>query len=85
MLGANMMIRPVFEAGATECEVVLPGNSEEWVNMWTGDVYSSAADATYTVSCAVGFPAVFYRNTAEWDISSILGKYVVTEITQEVF
>lgn len=58
LLGEDVLVAPVLEAGATECSVYLP-NGCEWVHLWTGTI--SAGGQTVTVSAAIGAPPVFCK------------------------
>lgn len=57
LYGADLLVAPVIEEGATERTVVLPGQ-EPWRHCWTGEDY---APGTHAVPAPIGKPPVFYR------------------------
>ena len=54
--GADMIVAPVTEEGATRREVVLPPG--DWRHLWTGDVVPAG---TYEIDAPIGRPPVFTR------------------------
>lgn len=75
MLGENVLMAPQFGDGLTTREVVLPGPTV-WTHMWNGATYNVTGDSsTVTVDAPLGSPAVFYRDTASYTISTVLSKY----------
>ncbi|MCZ8324981.1 MAG: alpha-glucosidase [Sphingomonadaceae bacterium] len=57
LYGADLLVAPVIEEGATAREVILPGEGE-WVHAFTGATYAAG---THTVAAPIGTPPVFYR------------------------
>lgn len=74
MLGENVLVAPAFKANMTEREVYLPGPAS-WKHMWTGEVHQIQSSETVKVSCELGYPAVFYRDTEEYQISKVLDQF----------
>jgi len=76
MLGENIMMAPIFKAGAVSRDVYLPGPAE-WKQLWTGEVFSVGEHglALEDFSCPMGAPCVFTRDTQEWNMSEILAGY----------
>ena len=65
MLGADFMIAPVVDQGATSVSLYLPAGS--WTHLWTGQqMGSSDQGETITVDAPIGEPAVFYRTDSSW-------------------
>jgi hypothetical protein len=62
----------------TQRQVYLPGPAK-WKHMWTGEVYDIVSSETVTVKCDLGYPAVFYRDTAEYEISKVLDQFKTAE------
>jgi alpha-glucosidase len=58
LLGPDLLIAPVIEAGRTDWEVRLPSGCE-WVHLWSGQTY--AGGQTVCVEAALGEPPVFWR------------------------
>lgn len=57
LYGADLLVAPVIEEGATMRNVILPGG-EEWIHAFTGE---RLAPGTHQVAAPVGTPPVFYR------------------------
>ena len=57
LYGADLLVAPVFEAGAEARSVVLPGDAP-WRHVWTGQDY---APGRHDVAAPIGQPPVFYR------------------------
>ncbi|MBI5296608.1 MAG: alpha-glucosidase [Chloroflexi bacterium] len=65
MLGADFLIAPVTDEGATTVTAYLPQG--RWIHLWTGAVYGSAEKGTYvTVDAPIGQPGVFYKEGSAW-------------------
>ena len=78
MLGENILVSPVF--GEKEyIDVYLPGETE-WTHLWSGTTYKVNSNGLKLRSFLVmyGQPAVFYRDTASFKISSVLEPYRTT-------
>lgn len=65
MLGADFMIAPVVDEGATELNVYLPAG--EWVHLWSGkEMGSASAGGWVEIKDAVlGQPPVFYKKGSQ--------------------
>jgi alpha-glucosidase (family GH31 glycosyl hydrolase) len=50
MLGDDLLVAPVTEAGATEWPVYLPAG--DWVDVWTGDAHAGGRVVTRAVPIA---------------------------------
>lgn len=57
LYGADLLVAPVIEEGATERRVLLPAGTP-WRALWTGQDHSAG---TETVAAPIGQPPVFYR------------------------
>lgn len=57
LYGADMLVAPVIEEGATDRTVILPG-AEPWAHLWSGCAF---APGTHRVAAPLGQPPVFYR------------------------
>jgi alpha-glucosidase len=57
LYGADLLVAPVIEAGASEREVILPGEGP-WLHCWSGELF---APGTHTIPAPIGQPPVFYR------------------------
>ncbi len=57
LYGADLLVAPVIEAGATARDVILPGEGE-WFHAFTGATFAAG---THTVAAPIGTPPVFYR------------------------
>ena len=65
MLGADFLIAPVVDEGATSVSLYLPAGS--WVHLWSGERYGSeASGVTLEIDAPIGEPAVFYRAESTW-------------------
>ncbi len=62
LYGADMVVAPVIEQGATERHVVLPGDMP-WRHLWTGKVYQPG---THVVPAPIGVPPVFVRSDSHF-------------------
>jgi sulfoquinovosidase len=56
--GAELIVAPVIDAGATEWPVYLPAGAE-WVHLWSGERF--VGGVTVTVPAPLGEPPIFYR------------------------
>ena len=61
LLGRDVLVAPVYEAGKTEREVYLP--DDEWVHLWTGRTYGKGVNV---VGAELGFTPVFYRKNSKY-------------------
>ncbi len=59
--GADMIVAPVIEEGATRREVILP--SGEWRHLWSGDVYAAGR---HEIDAPIGQPPVFTRVASDF-------------------
>lgn len=57
LYGADLLVAPVIEEGATMRNVILPGE-DEWIHAFTGETLSPGSHA---VAAPIGTPPVFYR------------------------
>lgn len=57
LYGAELLVAPVIEEGATARDLILPGEGE-WVHAFTGERFAAG---THTVAAPIGTPPVFYR------------------------
>ncbi len=57
LYGADLLVAPVIEEGASTREVILPGDTP-WRHVFTGQDF---APGTYQISAPIGQPPVFYR------------------------
>lgn len=57
LYGADLMVAPVIEEGATRRRVVLPGTGP-WRHAWSGEDF---APGTHDIAAPIGHPPVFYR------------------------
>ncbi|MGB0588207.1 MAG: alpha-glucosidase [Myxococcota bacterium] len=65
MLGADFLIAPVVDEGATTVSLYLPAG--RWVHLWSGAPYGDeAAGVTLEIDAPIGQPAVFYRAGSAW-------------------
>jgi alpha-glucosidase len=73
LFGPDVLVCPVVDARQVRKEVYLP--KDEWVHLWTGDVYIGAN--TVEVGCPVGYPPVFYKKSSKYSklFQSITQKY----------
>ena len=62
LYGADMVVAPVIEEGATSRQVVLPGDMP-WRHLWSGKIYQPG---THTVSAPIGEPPVFVAPTSRF-------------------
>jgi sulfoquinovosidase len=75
MLGGNILMAPIFNKGLSSRNVILPGPTT-WTHLWTGELYFVDSDfEQISVKCELGYPAVFYRDTEEYVISTYLAPY----------
>ena len=72
MLGPNILMAPVFEAGKDSRDVYLAGPAT-WKHMWSGEEFEVGSEGLYLMdfSAPLGQPAVFTRDTDEFTISDI--------------
>jgi len=57
LYGADLLVAPVIEEGATGRTVILPG-AEPWTHLWSG---KASAPGTHDIDAPLGQPPVFYR------------------------
>ena len=57
LYGADLLVAPVIQQGATARNLVLPGESP-WRSVWTGEYLAAG---TYRIDAPIGRPPVFYR------------------------
>lgn len=57
LLGADMLLAPVYEKGATSRQVFLPKG--EWINFWTGEQYNG--NASYLINAPIEQIPCFIR------------------------
>ena len=57
LYGADLLVAPVITEGATQRDVILPGNAT-WRCVWTG---ADLPSGTHIVDAPIGRPPVFYR------------------------
>lgn len=57
LYGADLLVAPVIEEGASEREVILPGDAT-WRHVWTGEDH---APGRHIITSPLGQPPVFYR------------------------
>ena len=75
MLGENVMMAPVFANGVSTLSVILPGPTT-WTHMWDNTTYEVTGDSlTVQVDAGLGRPAVFYRDTPSYTISTVLSQF----------
>ncbi len=58
LYGPDLLVAPVWQAGAETRTVHLP-NGTDWVHVWSGKTLAGGTDAT--VAAPLGEPAIFYR------------------------
>lgn len=58
MLGDQLLVAPVLEAGVGRLQVVLPAGS--WVHLWPRTTYRAVPGTRIEVAAPIGQPAVFY-------------------------
>ena len=61
MLGPDILVAPVWQAGRTEWQVYLPEGS--WVHLWSGSRFGAG---DHMVPAPLGEPPVFYREGSRW-------------------
>ena len=61
LLGPDVLVAPVWQAGQTERDVYLPEGS--WVHLWTGKEYGKG---DHTVPAPLGNTPVFYKSDSRW-------------------
>lgn len=81
MLGENIVMAPIFKSKQTTRNVVLPGPAT-WTRLFSGETIEVTGDSlTLTeVSCEMGAPAVYYRDTADYLMSEVLDQYLETQV-----
>lgn len=62
MLGADFLIAPVLDVGATTVRAYLPAG--QWVHLWSKQTYTGGV--WVTVDAPLGQPGVFYRADSVW-------------------
>ncbi|BBP82503.1 alpha-glucosidase [Pseudomonas sp. Pc102] len=58
MLGDQLLVAPVLEAGVGRLQVALPAGS--WVHLWSRTTYRAVPGTRIEVAAPIGQPAVFY-------------------------
>lgn len=61
LLGRDILVAPVYLAGAEDWPVYLP--EDTWIHMWTGKKYGKG---DHKVKAEMGFPPVFYRQESSY-------------------
>lgn len=61
LLGADILVAPVWQAGQTQREVYLPKG--EWIHLWSGE---ACEGGTVTVAAPMGDTPVFYKKDSQW-------------------
>ena len=61
LLGRDVLVAPVWQAGQAERTVYLPDDT--WVHLWTGETYGQGE---HTVPAPLGSTPVFYRAGSRW-------------------
>ena len=61
LLGSDVLVAPVWQAGKTEWQVYLPEGN--WIHLWTGETYGKG---DHTVPAPLGNTPVFYQNDSRW-------------------
>ena len=61
LLGRDVLVAPVWQAGQTERTVYLPDDA--WIHLWTGEKYGKGEHA---VPAPLGSTPVFYREGSRW-------------------
>lgn len=66
LLGSDLLVAPVLEAGAVRRRVHLPPGA--WNDFWTGRRFDSPSPegTEIEVDAPIGRPPAFYRNDSEW-------------------
>ena len=62
LLGADFLIAPVTDEGATTVSVYLPHG--EWIHVWSGKTYNGGQ--TVSIPAPLGQPGVFYLKGSRW-------------------
>ena len=62
LLGPDLLVAPVIDAGATRWRSYLPAGTE-WIHVWSGTQYGGGQDVE--VAAPIGEPPVFYRKASE--------------------
>ncbi|GAA0577100.1 alpha-glucosidase [Halomonas salifodinae] len=63
LLGPDLLVAPVHEAGRHDWSVYLPAGVE-WVHPWSGERHAGGGRVTVAAPC--GEPPVFYRADSQW-------------------
>jgi alpha-glucosidase len=63
LFGADVLVAPVLEAGATRRRVYLPEGAR-WVHFWSDGVQEGGR--WLEVACPFGEPPVFWREGSAW-------------------
>ena len=61
LLGADMLVAPVYLSEQTEWEVYLPQGN--WIHLWTGEPFEKGV---HTVAAPMGNPPVFYKSDSQY-------------------
>ena len=75
LLGKDLIIYPALDKAQTSVTVDLPKG--EWIHLFTGNCYSKG---TFTISCPIGTPAVFYNASSQHSqtfktIANVINQY----------
>ncbi len=76
LLGADLLVAPHLEqclisTCTFEQDVYLPGASDTWVHLWSGEAHSGGQSVS--VNAPIGYPAVFYRQGSD-DAAQVLAQ-----------
>jgi alpha-glucosidase len=59
LLGDQLLVAPVLDAGVERLQVLLPPG--QWVHLWSRQVFGDSAETLVEVDAPIGQPAVFYQ------------------------
>jgi alpha-glucosidase (family GH31 glycosyl hydrolase) len=71
MVGSELMVAPVLDAGANHVRVYLPAG--DWVHLWTETVYRSPVGRQITIVAPLGQPQCSTAAARGWRLSSSRG------------
>lgn len=63
LLGADLLVAPVWKEGATTRSVYLPKGAD-WISLWTSETHSGGV--TLNMPAPIGEPPLFYRKGSQW-------------------
>ena len=67
LLGAELLVAPVLDAGRTSTKVYLPGEAQGWRHVWSQEAYGVGGSGQWvTVPSPMGAPPIFYRVGSEF-------------------